>query len=304
MKKDVAILVLGDQLSWPHPAFAGVEPEQAVVVLAEVQEEATYVRHNRHKIVLLFSAMRHFAAQLRERGYHVEYVPIDQSVPSLLAACQHVQTNTPFAELRVCEPGECRLREQMENWSTTLSVPVNSSTTRARLAAGLPIGPPGASSTHGVLHRDMRKRYRLLMDGDQPEGGKWNYDAETARVGEQCDIPARPNPGIDEVTQQVIDTVTALFPDNPEPVYLSLGGDKRGGRGRVEWFCEHALPAFGTYQDALLKRPGYSGDFHVSNCGLLAPLAVCEKVEAAYQRGLLAGCGRGLHQASARVARV
>ena len=125
MEKDVAILVLGDQLSWPHPAFSGVEPEQAVVILAEVREEATYVRHNRHKMVLLFSAMRHFAAHLRERGYHVEYVSIDQSMPSLLAACQQVQKNRPFARLRVCEPGEFRLREQMENWSATLNVPVD-----------------------------------------------------------------------------------------------------------------------------------------------------------------------------------
>ncbi|GIR70582.1 MAG: hypothetical protein CM15mP74_18330 [Halieaceae bacterium] len=44
-----------------------------MVILAEVREEASYVRHNRHKIALLFSAMRHFAEALRERGYQVAY---------------------------------------------------------------------------------------------------------------------------------------------------------------------------------------------------------------------------------------
>ena len=293
MKKDVAILVLGDQLSWPHPAFAGVEPEQAVVVLAEVQEEATYVRHNRHKIVLLFSAMRHFAAQLRERGYHVEYVPIDQSVPSLLAACQHVQTNTPFAELRVCEPGECRLREQMENWSTTLSVPVELIDDTRFLASRQDFSDWAAGRKQlrmEYFYRDMRKRYRLLMDGDQPEGGKWNYDAEN-RSGwrGQCDIPARPTPGIDEVTQQVIDTVTALFPDNPGDLStFRWAVTSEAAEAELEWFCEHALPAFGTYQDALAEASPWLFHGLISmylNCGLLAPLAVCEKVEAAYRRG-------------------
>ncbi len=90
MNRHTAILVLGDQLSWHNPALNQVDAEQAVVILAEVGEEATYVRHNRHKIALLFSAMRHFAAGLRERGYQVEYITIEQSVPSLLAACEGV----------------------------------------------------------------------------------------------------------------------------------------------------------------------------------------------------------------------
>ena len=293
MEKNVAILVLGDQLSWPHPAFEGVEPEQAVVILAEVHEEATYVRHNRHKIVLLFSAMRHFAAQLRERGYHVEYVPIDQSVPSLLAACQHVQKNTPFAELRVCEPGEYRLREQIENWSPTLSVPVELIDDTRFLASRQDFSDWAAGRKQlrmEYFYRDMRKRYRLLMDGDQPEGGKWNYDAEN-RSGwrGQCDIPARPNPDVDEVTQQVIDTVTALFSDNPGDLStFRWAVTSEAAEAELEWFCEHALPAFGTYQDALAEASPWLFHGLISmylNCGLLAPLAVCEKVEAAYRRG-------------------
>ena len=66
MNKTTGILVLGDQLSWQHPGLISADP-------AEVVEEATYVRHNRHKIALLFSAMRHFAVALRERGFQVEY---------------------------------------------------------------------------------------------------------------------------------------------------------------------------------------------------------------------------------------
>ena len=71
MSRETAILLLGDQLSWYHPALQQAEPKATVVILAEVREEASYVRHNRHKIALLFSAMRHFAEALRARGYQV-----------------------------------------------------------------------------------------------------------------------------------------------------------------------------------------------------------------------------------------
>ena len=73
MNRETAILLLGDQLSWRHPALQQADPETTVVILAEVREEASYVRHNRHKIALLFSAMRHFAEALQERGYQVAY---------------------------------------------------------------------------------------------------------------------------------------------------------------------------------------------------------------------------------------
>ena len=65
MSRETAILLLGDQLSWSHPALQQADPETTVVILAEVREEASYVRHNRHKIALLFSAMRHFAEALK-----------------------------------------------------------------------------------------------------------------------------------------------------------------------------------------------------------------------------------------------
>ena len=72
MSRKTAILLLGDQLSWGHPALQQADPQTTVVIIAEVGEEASYVRHNRHKIALLFSAMRHFAQALSERGYQVD----------------------------------------------------------------------------------------------------------------------------------------------------------------------------------------------------------------------------------------
>jgi len=71
MSQGKLILVLADQLSWCNPALEAADPGQDTILLAEVAEEASYVRHNRHKLVLLFSAMRHFASARRMRGCRV-----------------------------------------------------------------------------------------------------------------------------------------------------------------------------------------------------------------------------------------
>ena len=293
MNRHTAILVLGDQLSWHNPALKQVDAEQAVVILAEVGEEATYVRHNRHKIALLFSAMRHFAAGLRERGYQVEYITIEQSVPSLLAACEGVVAEWRCERLIVCEPGEYRLRESMQSWSERLGVPVECLADTRFLASQQDFADWAEGRKQlrmEYFYRDMRKRYRLLMEGDQPAGGKWNYDADN-RSGwrGQCDIPPRPEPVLDEITRDVVETVYRCFPDNPGDLSaFRWAVTHEAAQAELDWFCEHALPAFGTYQDALAEESPWLFHGLISmylNCGLLDPLPVCEQIEAAYQRG-------------------
>ncbi|MEO0363777.1 MAG: cryptochrome/photolyase family protein, partial [Pseudomonadota bacterium] len=69
------ILILGDQLS--HGLASLKADADAPVLMAEVAAEATYVRHHKKKIAFIFSAMRHFAEELREAGREVDYVKLD-----------------------------------------------------------------------------------------------------------------------------------------------------------------------------------------------------------------------------------
>ncbi|NCZ63632.1 MAG: cryptochrome/photolyase family protein, partial [Cellvibrionales bacterium] len=124
MKTPRLILILADQLSPANPALALADKARDVILFAEVAEEATYVRHNRHKIVLLFSAMRHFAKDLEDQGFAVQYVPFDQGVSSLKDACRTTLDSTGCGEVIICEPGEYRLSSAMKSWSPELGVPV------------------------------------------------------------------------------------------------------------------------------------------------------------------------------------
>ena len=70
------VLLLGDQLSLDLPSLRDL-PGDAVVALCEVAAEGTYVPHHPQKIALILAAMRHFAGELRERGFRVHYSALD-----------------------------------------------------------------------------------------------------------------------------------------------------------------------------------------------------------------------------------
>ena len=73
----ILIPVLGDQLSLGVSSLQGVDPADARILMMEVAEETGYVRHHKRKIAFILSAMRHHAARLRDAGWQVDYIKLD-----------------------------------------------------------------------------------------------------------------------------------------------------------------------------------------------------------------------------------
>ena len=64
-------VMLGDQLSPTISSLHGADKTKDTILICEVQQEATYVKHHKKKLVFIFSAMRHFAQELRDAKYRV-----------------------------------------------------------------------------------------------------------------------------------------------------------------------------------------------------------------------------------------
>jgi len=289
-------LVLGDQLSLANPALAATDRKRDVVLLAEVAEEAAYVAHNRHKIALIFSAMRHFRDALRAEGYTVHYVAYEDGVTSLEAAARQVLADTGAKALRCCEPGEARLAEVMAGWEERLAVPV-ALLEDSRFLCSIDDFADWARGRKQLrmeyFYREMRRRYRLLLDDDgEPEGGQWNYDADN-RSGWRASeaVPERPAAPLDATTRDVLALVAERFPDNPGDLgAFRLAVTAEAAEAQFQWFLDHALDRFGTYQDALAEESPWLFHSLISmylNIGLLEPLTLCRAVEARWRNG---GC--------------
>ena len=288
-------LVLGDQLSRTLSALEDLDPAHDVVLLAEVMEECRYVPHHPQKIALVLSAMRHFSRALAARGVAVRHVRLDDPANTGSLGAEVARA---VAELRpeaviATEPGEWRVRQAMLGWEQALGIPVE---IRAdgRFLCPLPWfrqWAEGRKQLHmEFFYREMRRRTGLLMEGGEPAGGRWNFDADNRNpLAPGLRPPAPPRFAPDETTQEVLALVAERFGGN----FGTLEGfnwpvTARDAERALAHFIETRLPRFGEAQDAMAE--GEATLFHSLlstslNLGLLLPGAVCEAAERAWRQG-------------------
>ncbi len=288
-------VVLGDQLSDGLSALADLGPDD-VVLMAEVMDECRYVPHHVHKIVLVLSSMRHFAEVLRGRGVRVDYRRLDDALNthSLRGEVSRAAAEHHASEVIVTEPGEWRVLADMRSWPEACGCPVDIRTDDRFLcdigkfrdwAAGR------KSLRMEFFYRDMRRGHSFLLDADDgPEGGQWNFDHENRKKLPASVIPpATPRFAPDDITQKVMALVADRFPDNMGRVEnFALPVTREHALAMLGDFIDHRLVDFGDWQDAM--KAGNPHLFHslVStslNIGLLTPLEICQRAEAAYRAG-------------------
>ena len=90
-------IVLGDQLSTRLAVIAEADKAADTILMAEVMTEATYVRHHVKKIAFLFAAMRHYAEALRQAGFRVCYVTLDDPDNSHSLEGEILSKRPPFS---------------------------------------------------------------------------------------------------------------------------------------------------------------------------------------------------------------
>jgi deoxyribodipyrimidine photolyase-related protein len=289
------ILVLGDQLTPTLSSLAAGDPAQDRVLMAELHDEASYVRHHKKKIAFLFSAMRHFAEELRALGWTVDYGKLDdaESQGSFTAQVEHSIRQLQPESIIVTDAGEWRVAEMFKGWQAQFGVPVDI-LPDTRFIASIPEFSAWAAGRKQLrmeyFYRDVRRKTGLLMKGDQPVGGKWNYDAENRKAaGADLFMPAPKATAPDAITQDVLTLVAARFGNHfgdLAPFWYAV--TRVDAEAAFTAFVKNALPHFGDYQDAMLTGEPFLYHSVIAqylNCGLLDPLAICQEVEAAYRAG-------------------
>lgn len=289
--KSQLILILGDQLSPDIASLRQADKAAAIILMCEVAEEATYVRHHKKKIAFIFSAMRHFANELRQAGWTVDYVALDdtENCGSLRGEVARAVERHGTIAVTITAPGEWRLLEDMQGWPCQPTILSDdrflcSDSAFAAWAEGR------KTLRMEYFYRDMRRATGLLMDGDQPEGGKWNFDHDNRKSarGEQH-FPGVPRFAPDALTAEVLALVAERFADHfgdLEPFWFAT--TRADAQVALAHFIDHALARFGDFQDAMLLKEKFLSHAVLGlyiNCGLLDALSVCRAVEAAYRKG-------------------
>lgn len=289
-------LVLADQLSRSVASLRDVAKPDDVILLAEVSEEATYVKHHKQKLVFLFSAMRSFAEDLATDGWQVRYVKLDDpdNTGSLIGEVERALLDQKLDEVICTACGEYRLSEDMATWETRLGVPVSILSDDRFLCSPEEFATwakERKSLRMEFFYREMRKKTGILMRDGKPEGGVWNFDQENRKKLPKGYQPPPPPPLVDApVIAEVKALVERRFPDHFGTLNeFRYGVTRDEALTRLGIFIEQCLPMFGDYQDAMATNEDFINHGLISaylNAGLLEPLEVCHAAEEAYKDGI------------------
>ena len=290
-------VVLGDQLSAGIAALRDVAPGDTVL-MAEVAAECTYVPHHAKKLVLVLAAMRHYAAALAARGVDITYVRLDDpdNTGTLRGEVVRAARRLRPARIVATEAGEWRVLRDMQGWGEAAGCEIDIRADDRFLCpiAGFRDWAAGKRTLRmEFFYRDMRRRHRMLMEGDDPAGGRWNFDAENRkRLAPGIVPPAVPRFAPDATTREVMALVAARFPDHIGDVEgFALPVVARDARAAFRDFVAHRLAGFGDWQDAMAAEHPVLFHALISpalNLGLLDAREICRAAEAAWRDGHVA----------------
>src|SRR6056297_830270 len=285
------VLILGDQLSEGLSALREADKASDLIVMSEVLDETGYVPHHPKKIALVLSAMRHFAGELEDAGWHVAYTRLDdaEASKSIVGELMRRGQEHGVSEVLATRPGEWRLIGALENAPLTVTLLPDD-----RFICSLQEFEDWAEGRKELrmeyFYREMRRKTGLMMEEGKPAGGKWNFDHDNRKPASGDMLRSAPMQFTpDEITEEVLDLVEARFGENfgaLRPFHFAV--TRAQALRALEHFAKHLLDGFGDYQDAMLLGDKFLHHSLLSpylNIGLLDPVEICTRVEEEWKAG-------------------
>ncbi len=292
------VVVLGDQLDLDASGFDGFDARVDAVWMAEVDEESTHVWSSKPRTAVFLSAMRHFALALQAAGRGLHYTHLDSpgNCGSLGAQLQADIERLRPAQLVMTAPGDWRVLQAIKGVAQANGLALDIREDRhffvsVREFAAHAKGRKSLRMEY--FYREQRQRHRVLMQGDEPVGGQWNFDADNREafgVAGPGTVPPRTGFEPDEITREVIAVVNTRFAQHPGALDgFAWPVTRAQALQALQAFIEQRLPLFGRYQDAMWPGDPWLYHSHLSaalNLKLLHPREVVAAAEAAHRDGL------------------
>ena len=267
------IIILGDQLNLDNPALEDFDKNCDHILMVEAPQESTHVWSHKARIVLFLSAMRHHAKLLESLSLPMTYLKLDaHSFATLKEAWLHYIDLLKPQKIIACEPGDYRIEQDLLSLASETNTPIalrddtHFMCSRADFKGW---AKEGKQLRMEFFYRTMRKKYNVLMQGDEPEGGAWNYDADNRKAfGKQgpLQVPASPKVNIDSITQDVIALVNTRFSNHLGSLsHFIWPVTREQALQFLQDFIVHKLAGFGDHQDAMWQFETQGFDFDASN---------------------------------------
>ena len=288
--------ILGDQLNSNHSWFENTD-DTRLFVIAELKQEASYCHHHVQKVAAFFASMKTFAAALRNSGHHVLHLTLDETAgfEDLQNLIAHTMSKFSAKQFNYQRPDEYRLLMDMRSLSGQMDFEVEEFDTEHFL---FPYDQIESDFVRGKAHRmesfyrKMRKTFDILMEGDKPVGGAWNYDKENREKLKKNDLTDIPSPKIfkndvSEILERIRKHKIVVTGQEMNPLIWPTSREQ--ALEILDFFCEYCLPSFGRFQDAMTCQTEHSWSLYHSrlsyalNVKMLSPREVIVKALKCFQ---------------------
>lgn len=275
------VWVLGDQLDRRIPPLAGRAPGDGPVLMVVSRAALDRRTWHRQRLHLVLAAMRRFADELRADGFDVDL----RHAPTLLAGlADHRREHGPERVVAM-EPSSWDLRRSLAGAGVEL---VRSDRFLCHPDEFRAWAEGRARLTMEDFYRWQRRRLGVLMDGDEPAGGRWNFDAANRerppRDGRAW--PAASATPLDDLDHEVLAALPGhVVGADPVGIWPTT---RAAAIAALHAFVAEGLPRFGPHEDAMLAgewKLAHSLLSPALNLGLLHPAEVVEAAEAAFRGG-------------------
>lgn len=289
MKKTLR-LILGDQLNAQHSWYKN--DENCVYVMMEMRQETDYVNHHIQKVLAFFLAMRNFSEELRSRGKEVIYLNLDdkENQQELSANLLSIIQKKNIEHFEYQSPDEFRLDQQLRKICDDLSV-TSQCYSSEHFAADVEefeaLFKGKKTYLMETFYRHMRRKHEVLMVGDQPLTGQWNYDHDNRNKLPKNHRPPEPLTFTHDVSdlKKMIDEAGVECIGKVNETELLWPQNRSESLALLDFFVDECLPLFGKFQDSMTSE--YWSIYHSRisfslNTKMISPLEVIDKVEQRY----------------------
>lgn len=280
-------LILGDQLNQQHSWFKEKDANITYVMM-EMRQETDYVVHHIQKITAFFAAMRLFRNFLEEKQHKVIYFHInnEENAQSLEKNIENLIKKYDFEQFEYLLPDEYRLDEQLKGLCKSLKIKTNFKDTEHFYTEREEVANFFNGKKQLIMenfYRMMRKKHNIMMEGNDPLGGKWNFDeANRNKYKGEVPIPEAYSykTDVSSIVKEIEESGCKYFGEiDSQNYHWPL--ERSQALQFIHYFCKNLLQHFGKYQDAMHTNQKFL--FHsrlsfVLNSKMISPKEVVEKV--------------------------
>lgn len=286
-------LILGDQLNSNHSWFETVD-ESVIYVMMEVRTETDYTVHHIQKIVGFFASMRAFASGLASKKHQVMYLELndENNLQSFEANLNVLIKKEGFTKFEYLLPDEFRVDLVLKKYSSSLSIPTAVYDTEHFFSVRNELGDFFEGKKTFLMesfYRAMRKKHQILMEGNNPATGQWNYDADNRKKlpkNHKATAPLVFNTDVTDIVEAIaktnIKTIGTLDKEN-----FIWPINREQSLELLAFFVTECLPLFGSYQDAMAPNEWslYHSRLSFSlNTKMISPLEVITSAIAEWEK--------------------